>query len=134
MYPRLASVCLLLIARSKIFPGLNDHANGYGSRMEHAREREKKIDVAHGSTLPSFDDLGTSDASSIRLVTTYWDTSELRLLRWGRTLRHRRASDGSEDGWTVKLGKGALGTSEVLDREEIHVPGPPCCRHVRPAI
>lgn len=43
------------------------------------------------------------DGSDVQLTATYWDTAHRSLLGWGFTLRHRRASDGSEDRWTLKL-------------------------------
>jgi CHAD domain-containing protein len=93
---------------------------------EHAMEREAKFDVADDFQKSQ---LGrVTDASTVKLVARYWDTPDHRLLRWGHTLRHRQASDGSEDGWTLKLGappEPSGGTGAVLDREEINEPGPP---------
>ena len=57
------------------------------------------------------------------LTATYWDTEDLRLSRAGVSLRHRRADDGSELGWTVKLpSKGEGGPA--LSRTEIGFAGP----------
>ena len=57
------------------------------------------------------------------LTATYWDTEDLRLSRGGLSLRHRRADDGSELGWTVKLpSKGEGGPA--LSRTEIGFAGP----------
>ncbi len=36
------------------------------------------------------------DRADVRLTATYRDTADRCLLRWGHTLRHRRASHGSE--------------------------------------
>jgi hypothetical protein len=61
------------------------------------------------------------DRSRVRLTATYWDTVHRRLLRWGHTLSHGRAADGSEDRWTLKL---AIPSRKKGDsqRAEVHVP------------
>ena len=92
---------------------------------EHPSEREAKFEVPDDFHLPP---LGRAvDLSSMKLDARYWDTADHRLLRWGYTLRYRHASDGSEDGWTLKLGAppGALAAGAVLDRQELNEPGPP---------
>jgi len=92
---------------------------------ERSREREAKFEVADDFELPF---LGQTAASwSVKLSAHYWDTADHRLLRWGLTLRHRHASDGSEDGWTLKVGTppGVPAAGAVLDREELDEPGPP---------
>ena len=53
-----------------------------------------------------------------RLTTVYWDTPDMRLIRWGCTLRHRAG-----EGWTVKLPK--VEDSALLVRDEHNFPGPP---------
>ena len=101
--------------------------SGY-ARLAHVphrrREREAKFEVADDFDLPFSGPLG--GRSSVKLSATYWDTTDRRLLRWGQTLRHRYASDGSEDGWTLKIGTppGVPGDG-VLDRWELDEPGPP---------
>ncbi len=50
---------------------------------------------------------------------TYFDTADLRLARWGVTLRWR---DG--DGWNVKIPRPSA-KPQVLDRDEVHVDGDP---------
>lgn len=50
------------------------------------------------------------------LVTTYYDTADLRLLRWGCTLRYRVG-----EGWLVKLP--VLDDGTVLARDEVWVDG-----------
>src|SRR3982074_2118442 len=57
-------------------------------------------------------------AVSRNLQTEYWDTPDLRLIRWGCTLRHRAG-----EGWTVKLPK--VDNSALLVRDEHNFPGPP---------
>ena len=62
----------------------------------------------------------------LRLETVYHDTPDLRLARWGVSLRHR----GGE-GWTLKLpseggdAKAAMGTVTPLERSELTFPGGP---------
>ena len=63
-------------------------------------EREIKLQVPAGFRLP---DLGGDGLEAVerpveRLITTYVDTSDLRIARWRSSLRHRRG-----EGWTVKL-------------------------------
>jgi len=92
---------------------------------EHPREREVKFEVPDDFDLPP---LGRAvERSSVKLHARYWDTADRRLLRWGHTLRHRHASDGSEDGWTLKVGvpPGAPTAGAILDRQEVDAPGSP---------
>ncbi len=51
-----------------------------------------------------------------QLVTTYYDTADLRLLRWGCTLRYRVG-----EGWLVKLP--VLDDGTALARDEVRVDG-----------
>jgi CHAD domain-containing protein len=85
-------------------------------------ERETKLDVGPGFRLPGFDDVRDGiqavRAEPQRTRTTYWDTEDLRLARWGLSLRHR---DGQ--GWTLKLP--ADEEEGALNREEIEAEGPP---------
>ena len=85
-------------------------------------ERETKLDVGPGFRLPGFDDVRDGvlavRAEPQRTRTTYWDTEDLRLARWGLSLRHR---DGQ--GWTLKLP--ADEQEGALNREEIEAEGPP---------
>jgi CHAD domain-containing protein len=91
----------------------------------HPREREATFEVPDGFDLPR---LGRAvELSSVKLLARYWDTADHRLLRWGHTLRYRHASDGSEDGWTLKLGAppGTPAAGAFPDRQELNEPGPP---------
>ncbi len=82
-------------------------------------ERETKLDVGPGFRLPGFEGVRDgvialgSDPEQIRTV--YWDTQDLRLARWGCSLRHR---DGQ--GWTLKLPPlvegGALAREELVQQ------------------
>jgi CHAD domain-containing protein len=89
-------------------------------------ERERKFEAADDVILPDLPGASAVDGSDVRLTATYWDTAGRRLLRWGHTLRHRRASDGSEDRWTLKLAIPSRKPKEKrgeLRRSEIDVPG-----------
>jgi len=86
------------------------------------REREVKMIVPDSFELPDLHDavagamLGEVEERVID--DTYYDTPDLRLARWGCTLRHR-----SGDGWTVKIPGPSKGI--ILDREEVAVSGDP---------
>ena len=54
------------------------------------------------------------------LMAVYYDTADLRLARWGVTVRHRT---GDGNGWTVKLPEGEEGPALV--RRELSFEGPP---------
>ena len=69
--------------------------------MKQGLEREMKFDVSEDFEMPPLE--AVVNESTVRLIATYWDTPDFRLLRWGHTLRYRHATDGSEDGWTLKL-------------------------------
>ena len=72
------------------------------------KEREAKLVAPPGFDLPRLG--GPEDAyvaepqSAKRLQTTYYDTADLRLARWGASLRYRPG-----EGWTVKLPEGQAG-------------------------
>ena len=80
------------------------------------REREATFEVADDFELPFLGE--AAGRSSVKLSAHYWDTADHRLLRWGQTLRHRHASDGSEDGWTLTIGMlpGVPSVRVVVDR------------------
>ena len=84
------------------------------------QEREAKLAVPVGFELP---ELGGADDGFLaepqapkRMRTTYYDTPDLRLARWGASLRHRPG-----EGWTVKLPVGQEGA--LLVRGEHVFPG-----------
>lgn len=88
-------------------------------------EREVKLAVWPGFALPDLADVGegvvVEDASEQRLDATYHDTRDLRLARWGITLRHRTGE--GVDRWTLKLPASSKGS--ILVRDEVDVPGSP---------
>jgi len=65
-------------------------------------EREVKLGASPTFRMPPLDDLGDDvlviPHDPARLETVYFDTGDLRLARWGISLRHREGQ-----GWTVKL-------------------------------
>jgi CHAD domain-containing protein len=86
------------------------------------REREAKLSVASDFDVPDLGDpsagIVAEPATARQLRTTYWDTPDLRLARWGASLRHR-----SGEGWTVKLAGESSGP--LVSREEVVFDGPP---------
>ncbi len=86
-------------------------------------EREVKLGVWAGFQLPALGDLAPEVAVVQRPVQTlmavYHDTPDLRLARWGITLRHR-SGDGSR--WTLKLPEEDEGAALV--RRELDFEGP----------
>ena len=85
-------------------------------------EREVKLEAAPHFHLPDLGSLvpGIEAGAAVdkRLHTTYWDTADLRLARWGCSLRFRRG-----EGWTVKLPAAREG--DMLVRGEHTFPGGP---------
>jgi CHAD domain-containing protein len=67
-------------------------------------ERESKLHAPSAFRLPELasDRLLVSEREAQRLTTIYVDTPDLRIVRWGCSLRHRRG-EGSGGVWTVKL-------------------------------
>ena len=91
-------------------------------------EREVKLDAGLrfslpelGGVLPGVTAVALPDS---KLQATYIDTPDLRLMRWGITVRHRHdvvGGAGAESGWTVKLPSAADGVALV--RQELSWPG-----------
>ena len=95
-------------------------------KVDRARERELKFEVDEAFAVPDLDGWVLGPRSEVVLTADYWDTADLRLLRWGHSLRYRRASDGSEDGWTLKLkSAGSGGAAKGASRDELDVAGSP---------
>jgi CHAD domain-containing protein len=87
-------------------------------------ERERKFEAADDVQIPDVAGTSVVRRSDVRLTATYWDTVHRRLLRWGHSLRHRRASDGSEDRWTLMLTLPSRKGQGELRRAEVHTAGP----------
>lgn len=83
-------------------------------------EREVKLAASATFRMPPLDDLGDDvlviSHDPARLETVYFDTGDLRLARWGISLRHREGQ-----GWTVKLPSEDDGV--MLSRGEFAYPG-----------
>jgi len=88
-----------------------------------ATEREVKMAAWAGFILPDMNGVAEGVAPeplpARSLDAIYYDTADLRLARWGVSLRFR-SGDGS--GWTVKLPEGDDGPALV--RREVPFPGP----------
>ena len=84
-------------------------------------EREVKLAASPAFRMPSLDGLGddvlTIPRDPERLQTVYFDTQDLRLARWGVSLRHREGQ-----GWTAKLPTEDA-RAELLIRGEFTFPG-----------
>jgi CHAD domain-containing protein len=76
-----------------------------------------------GFELPALDAVADGVTAVARvprtLMAVYYDTADLRLARWGVTVRHRT---GDGNGWTVKLPEGEEGPALV--RRELTFEGP----------
>jgi CHAD domain-containing protein len=81
-----------------------------------AIEREVKLGAGPSFRLPDLsgvvEGIEVAPAETVRLETVYYDTPDLRLARWGVSLR-RRAGEG----WTLKLAPAS--SKEVLERDEL---------------
>jgi CHAD domain-containing protein len=87
------------------------------------REREVKLAVDESFELPELDDTvdGARPEESVDKTTCdiYYDTTDLRLARWGCTMRHRQGK-----GWTVKLPVKSKGRLVVRDEIDFEGPAP----------
>lgn len=85
-------------------------------------EREVKLGAWGGFQLPDLngvlEGITAGPTTSRTLTAVYYDTADLRLARWGATVRHR---DGDGSGWTVKLPEG--GGGPALLRREVSFEG-----------
>jgi CHAD domain-containing protein len=77
-------------------------------------ERETKLAAPAGFRIPELggDGLVATETEPQRLVTVYVDTPDLRIVRWGSSLRHRQG-EGREKVWTVKLPSSGNGSQLV---------------------
>lgn len=76
-------------------------------------ERETKLQVPATFALPALSDVPgvvATPAEPSRFTTVYVDTQDLRLARWGCSLRHREG-----EGWTLKLPGTSVGATVVRD-------------------
>jgi CHAD domain-containing protein len=85
-------------------------------------EREVKLGAGPAFHLPDLtavvDGVTVTPPEAVRLETVYFDTPDLRLARWGVSLRYRAG-----EGWTLKL---SPSTEEgMLERDEITFQGGP---------
>src|SRR6202166_2897961 len=84
-------------------------------------ESEVKLGAGPAFHLPDLngvlDGVAVTPPEAVRLETVYYDTPDLRLARWGVSLRHRAG-----EGWTLKLppapGAGSP-EGELLERDEL---------------
>src|SRR3981189_1580876 len=86
-------------------------------------EREVKLGAGPAFHLPDLagvvEGVAVGPAESVRLETVYYDTPDLRLARWGVSLRYRAG-----EGWTLKLPPRAAGApGNLLERAELTFQG-----------
>src|ERR1700736_121411 len=85
-------------------------------------EREVKLGAGPAFHLPDLtgvvDGVTVTPPEVVRLETVYYDTPDLRLARWGVSLRYRAG-----EGWTLKLSPST--EQGLLERDEITFPGGP---------
>jgi CHAD domain-containing protein len=88
-------------------------------------EREAKLAATAGFQMPSMDGLVTRTTAVTRpvleLEACYYDTADLRLARWGITLRHRSGEGGLH--WTLKLPSAVA--EQTVERQELVFAGDP---------
>ena len=89
-------------------------------------EREVKLGAGPAFHLPDLSGVvqgvTVTPPETVRLETVYWDTPDLRLARWGVSLRHRAG-----EGWTLKLppvkSSGDVQAAGLLERDELTFQG-----------
>ncbi|HEY2597578.1 MAG TPA: CYTH and CHAD domain-containing protein [Candidatus Dormibacteraeota bacterium] len=89
-------------------------------------EREVKLGAGPAFHLPDLngvvDGVTITAPEAVRLETVYYDTADLRLARWGVSLRHRAG-----EGWTLKLPPVHASTegqaAGLLERDELNFQG-----------
>ncbi len=87
-------------------------------------ERERKVTLAADVELPDLSrpEWTVASGGHATLVAEYHDTADLRLLRWGVTLRRR--TGGADEGWHLKLPADDVGGAPggELVRDELRAP------------
>jgi len=104
-------------------------------------EREIKLSAGDGYVLPDLADLapgGVDDSGVEPILSAYWDTPSLELVRQGCGLRHRLRLDRPEDPgiWTLKTPGRTEGDRMVRGEHELIGPGtspPPALLALVPA-
>jgi CYTH domain. len=89
-------------------------------------EREVKLGAGPAFHLPDLngvvDGVTVTAPEAVRLETVYYDTADLRLARWGVSLRHRAG-----EGWTLKLPPAHASSDAqdmaLLERDELTFQG-----------
>ena len=88
-------------------------------------EREVKLGAGPAFHLPDLsgvvEGVAVGPSETIRMETVYFDTADLRLARWGVSLRHRAG-----EGWTLKLAAPPAAPGKataVLERDELTFEG-----------
>src|SRR5207302_2610731 len=88
-------------------------------------EREVKLGAGPAFHLPDLagviEGVAVGPSETVRIETVYYDTPDLRLARWGVSLRHRAG-----EGWTLKLAEPPSkpgNQSAVLERDELTFQG-----------
>ena len=87
-----------------------------------------KLGAWAGFELPDLDGVVSGSRvellPALRLTATYYDTTDLRLARWGVTVRHRGSVPATDElAWTVKL-PGGPALAGSLARRELGFEGP----------
>jgi inorganic triphosphatase YgiF len=88
-------------------------------------EREVKLGAGPAFHLPDLagviEGVAVAPQETVRMDTVYYDTPDLRLARWGVSLRHRAG-----EGWTLKLAPAPSAPGKpgaVLERDELTFQG-----------
>ena len=112
--------------RAAASPGAGGRARGVARGVSKTAassnlERETKLEAPAGFRIPELggDGLVATEMEPQRLVTVYVDTPDLRIVRWGSSLRHRQGE--GEKVWTVKLP--SSGNGSQLVRTEVNFEG-----------
>jgi CHAD domain-containing protein len=83
-------------------------------------EREVKLGAGPAFHLPDLagviEGVAVAPPETVRMETVYYDTPDLRLARWGVSLRHRAG-----EGWTLKLSP--MSSGALLERDELTFQG-----------